>query len=226
VFVQFCLVAPTASPIPIAIIQGAPDSIWGIASALAAGAAAIVTLVLAGATIWLALETRRMAQQTTALAHETRDSIAVSQDALSREDAHHQRSLWPFCVPHKAQECYGPASDVVLFTLDNIGPGYALYTQVFIESIDGTAYGFSSIVGPRGPNEKATAISRIKLNRTMQKNEMILRLDAVTMFGSAYESRWHWKEGDADWMFLDCRYPSIRPVDFTSPGVRLVDVTM
>ncbi|MGA8574229.1 MAG: hypothetical protein WB609_00890 [Candidatus Cybelea sp.] len=213
--------------VPIEIVRAAPDSAWVIASSIAAGSVAIVTLVLALATLWLALETRRMARQTTALAIETHESIEVAQQATNREDAHHQQSLWPFCVPHiGGAQNYEQSSDIVLFTVENIGSGHALYTQAFLESVDGVSYGHpSTMVGPIAP-QKTGPINRIQLPKVSAKTAMTLRLDSTTMFGTVYLTRWSWSAGDPDWLFLDCSYPSIRPPDYGNTGVRRVRVTM
>jgi len=191
--------------VPIEIVRAAPDSVWVIASSIAAGAAAIVTLVLALSTLWLALETRRMARQTTALAIETRESIEVAQRATDREDAHHQQSLWPFCVPHVGGgQNYGQSSDVVQFTVENIGSGHALYTQAFLESLDGASYGTpTTMIGPIAP-QKTGPLNTIQLPKVSTKSAMTLRLDSTTMFGTVYLTRWSWSAGDPDWLFLDC----------------------
>jgi len=168
-----------------------------------------------------------MARQTTALARETHESIEVAQQATDREDAHHQQSLWPFCVPHIAGgQNYMQSSDAVLFTVENIGSGHALYTQAFLESVDGASYGHpSTMVGPTAPN-KTGPINKIQLPKVSTKTAMTLRLDSATMFGTVYLTRWSWSSCDADWMFLDCSYPSIRPPNYGNTGVRRVSITM
>lgn|GEM_PF-4454225 len=234
------LCAVTATPYPVKVTDLPPPLFvewpifWVAVGALVPNIAlAIVTGLLFRATRNMAGETKKLADKTAAMAEKTGEmadkTAELARDtvmAADRADIHHQQSLWPFTVPHiRNISTYGNQQAQIVFGIENIGPGLALYTQAFLEKLNGQANGCKTTVGPIAPRTALPGEARIDLKGTTHKTSMVLELNTTTMFGTVYISHWSWKPSDLDWVFEDFTPPSIKTADNPLRFVRRVDIT-